>query len=178
MSDPDPKSNLGATIFVLGYMGLILVVIFGLYQGYLHVTQDILMWDDRSTYTVGLSLMLLIYALIFLRTLSKKEKVENDDTTEEIDLQRAKVQPILTVGISAVMIFLLGCILLKNKDVWHLPGEIGLSMMAVACILIGISDYLQYKFTQKRFYLFLIPIWFFVFCGFIYKMFANDYSIF
>lgn len=176
MSDNSPNNQFSgpALIIVIGILSLVALIIYSSYTGYLYIAEDVLNWDQRSTYTVGMSFLLILYGLLLVRTLiggkPKDSALPIDDQTKEKNDLKDRMKPISALSISAVMIFLLGWILFKNKDVWHLPPQIGLALVSSSCFFLIAADYLQYKINGQKKFLFLIPLWMVVFLIFLAKI--------
>lgn len=170
--------NPGASIItLLGIFLLVAIVVIASYKGYLYFAEDVFRWDQRSTYTVGLSLLLILYASLFVRLMQNKDsKTKEDLSEEELEISKKieSTKPVKVLGLSAVMLFLTGCILIKNKAVWHIPGAFGLSLVAASCVFLIVCDYMQYKITGKKFYLLLIPIWIIVFFSFLSRILGGS----
>lgn len=162
-SDPEPepdKNNSNLTlIMVLGLFGLLACFIFLLYNGYLYMAEVVLNWDERSTYTVGMSILLLLYALLLLRLLRPLKPKEGQNELTEREKSHERLKPVSILGVSAVMVFLLGWIFYKNRVIWLVPGSVGLTLISGACLLLVVADYIQYKLTGKKASLVPIPIW-------------------
>lgn len=162
-SEPEPepeKNNTDLTlVMVLGLFGLLACFIFLLYNGYLYMAEDVLNWDERSTYTVGMSILLLLYSLLLVRLMRPIRPKEGQTELTEREKSHERIKPVSILGVSAVMVFLLGWIFYKNRVVWLIPGSIGLTLISGACLLLVIADYIQYKITGRRSSLVPIPIW-------------------
>jgi di/tricarboxylate transporter len=106
-----------------------------------------------------MSILLLLYALLLLRLLRPLKPKEGQNELTEREKSHERLKPVSILGVSAVMIFLLGWIFYKNRVVWLVPGSVGLTLISGACLLLVVADYIQYKLTGKKASLVPIPIW-------------------
>ncbi len=166
-------------LMIVGVLGLLGLILYSLFTGYFYFAEDILNWDERSTYTVGMSILLIVYALLFVRMMAggKKDKSSSGEEEDSSSNKNDRLKPVSILGLSAVMVFLLGWIIFKNRDVWHLPGGLGLTLISSSCLFLVAADFLQFKLTGKKAYLMLIPLWIFVFIVFLGKIFSGAKDI-
>ena len=143
------KNSETLILLVLGLIIVLTAVL--LTKAIFVICVDTLNWDYRTTSTITNAVLLLfltVFVLIKYRQIAREQ--------DEIVYQKRVRKWISSTGY--IFIFV-GTLLSLNQETWKLPSILDEGVCAFACILVGWSNWLNFKEHDSKFFLGLVLIW-------------------